>query len=168
MDEKQKLVGALSLAQAKWLARRVPAASDTVTVLDRKRGVRYVTRPGLLGVRVLDLRTKRQLFVIHFKGFTWNPRFGPDPPSHGLSLAPDRPELWVLDAPNSVVHVFDVSGVPGTPPQHLDDIRFSKPISGDESPCSQPLRSDRVASPQRGRALRLRRGRGRRDRREQP
>ena len=112
MDDKQKLVGALSLAQAKWLARRVPAASDTVTVTDRKRGVRYVTQRGLLGARVLDLRTKRQLFVVHFKGFTWNPRFGPDPPTHGLSLAPDRPELWVLDAPNSVVHIFDVSGLP--------------------------------------------------------
>lgn len=137
LDDKQKLVGALSLTQAKWLARRVPPASDTVTVTDRKRGVRYVTQRGLLGMRVLDLRTKQQLFVVHFKGFTWNPRFGPDPPSHGLSLAPDRPELWVLDAPNSVVHVFDVSGLPGTAPKHVDDIRFSKEISGDESPCSR-------------------------------
>jgi hypothetical protein len=137
MDDKQKLVGAASLAQAKWLARRVPPASDTVTVTDRKRGVRYVTQRGLLGVRVLDLRTKRQLFVVRFKGFTWNPRFGPDPPNHGLSLAPDRPELWVLDAPNSVVHIFDLSGLPGTTPNHLEDIRFSKEISGDESPCSR-------------------------------
>ena len=137
LNDKQKLVGALSLAQAKWLARRVPPASDTVTVTDRKRGVRYVTQRGLLGVRVFDLRTKRQLFVVRFKGFTWNPRFGPDPPSHGLSLAPDRPELWVLDAPNSVVHIFDVSGLPGVPPNQLEDIRFSKEISGDESPCSR-------------------------------
>jgi hypothetical protein len=137
MGDKQKLVGALALAQAKWLARHVPAEGDTVSVTDRERGVRYVTQRGLLGVRVVDVRTKRQLFVIHFKGFTWNPRFGPDPPSHGLSLAPDRPELWVLDAPNSVVHVFEVSGLPATPPQHLQDIRFSKEISGEESPCSR-------------------------------
>jgi hypothetical protein len=137
MDDKQKLVGALSLSRARWLARHVPAAGDTVTVTDRKRGVRYVAQRGLLGVRVLDLPTKRQLYVVHFKGFTWNPRFGPNPPTHGLSLAPNRPELWVLDAPNSVVHVFDVSGVPGIPPQQLADIRFSKEISGDESPCSR-------------------------------
>jgi hypothetical protein len=137
LDDKQKLVGALALTQAKWLARHVPPASDTVTVTDRKRGVRYVTQRGLLGMRVLDLRTKQQLFVVHFKNFTWNPRFGPDPPSHGLSLAPDRPELWVLDAPNSIVHIFDVSGLPGTAPKHVDDIRFSKEISGDESPCSR-------------------------------
>jgi hypothetical protein len=91
----------------------------------------------LLGVRILDLHTKRPLYVTRFKGFTWNPRFGPDPPSHGLSLAPDRPELWVLDAPNSVVHIFDVSELPGTPPRRLEDVRLSKPISGDENPCKR-------------------------------
>jgi hypothetical protein len=50
----------------------------------------------------------------------------------------------VLDAPNSVVHIFDVRGVPGTPPRHLDDIRFSKEISGDESPCAR--RCGRIGS----------------------
>jgi hypothetical protein len=43
----------------------------------------------------------------------------------------------VLDAPNSVVHVFDVSELPGRPPRRLEDIRLSKPISGDESPCTR-------------------------------
>jgi hypothetical protein len=136
MDQKQRLVGALHLSQATWLAAAVPMASDTIRLEDAEQGVAFVTQRGLLGVRVLDLHTKRALYVTHFKGFTWNPRFGPDPPSHGLSLAPDRPELWVLDAPNSVVHVFDVSELPGRPPRPLEDIRLSKPISGDESPCT--------------------------------
>ena len=137
MDQQQRLVGALSLSQAQWLSAAVPAESDTLRVTDSEHGVVFVTRRGLLGVRVLDLRTKRPLYVTRFKGFTWNPRFGPDPPSHGLSLAPDRPELWVVDAPNSVVHVFDVSELPGRPPQRLEDIRLSKPISGDENPCQR-------------------------------
>ncbi|HVS25629.1 MAG TPA: hypothetical protein VMU03_18025 [Gammaproteobacteria bacterium] len=137
MDQQQRLVGALSLSQAHWLSAAVPAESDTLRVSDSEHGVVFVTRRGLLGVRVLDLRTKRPLYVTRFKGFTWNPRFGPDPPSHGLSLAPDRPELWVVDAPNSVVHVFDVSELPGRPPQRLEDIRLSKPISGDENPCQR-------------------------------
>jgi hypothetical protein len=137
MDQQQRLVGALSLSQAQWLSAAVPAESDTLRVSDSEHAVAFVTRRGLLGVRVLDLRTKRPLYVTRFKGFTWNPRFGPDPPSHGLSLAPDRPELWVLDAPNSVVHVFDVSQLPGKPPRRLEDIRLSKPISGDENPCKR-------------------------------
>jgi hypothetical protein len=137
MDRQQHLVGTLRLSRAKWLSSALPAASDTIRVEDAEQGVSFVTRPGLLGVRVVDPHTNRTLYVTHFKGFTWNPRFGPDPPSHGLSLAPDRPELWVLDAPNSVVHLFDVSGLPGQPPRRIDDIRLTKPISGDESPCAR-------------------------------
>jgi hypothetical protein len=137
MDQRQRLVGALSLSQAQWLSVAVPTAFDTLRVADTEHGVVFETRRGLLGVRVLDPRAERPLYVTRFKGFTWNPRFGPDPPSHGLSLAPDRPELWVLDAPNSVVHLFDVSELPGKPPRRLEDIRFSKPISGDENPCNR-------------------------------
>jgi hypothetical protein len=137
IDQQQRLVGALPLSQARWLAAAVARPSDTLRVDDAEHQVSYVTRRGVLGVRVLDLRTKRPLYLTRFTGFTWNPRFGPNPPSHGLSLAPDRPELWVLDAPNSVVHVFDVSRLPGRPPRQFADIRLSKPISGDESPCAR-------------------------------
>jgi hypothetical protein len=137
MDQQQRLVGALPLSQAQWLSAAIPTASDRLSVTDTEHGVVFVTRRGLLGVRTLDLQTKRTLYVTPFKGFTWNPRFGPDPPSHGLSLAPDRPELWVLDAPNSVVHIFDVSELPGRPPRRLEDVRFSKPISGNENPCTK-------------------------------
>ena len=139
MDRKQKLVGALSLEQAGWLLAALPPRSDTLHVTDQQHRVVYETRRGLLGFRVLSLQTGRPLYVVHYVGFTWNPRFGPDPPSHGLSLAPDRPELWALDAPNSVLHLFDVSALPGAAPVRLEDIRLSKPISGDESPCASPL-----------------------------
>src|SRR5205807_8699148 len=113
-----------------------PLPSDTVTVADEAHNVVYATQRGLLGFRVLNLQT-RQRYAVGFKGFAWNPRFGPNPPSHGLSLAPDRPELWVLDAPNSTVHVFDVSGLPGERPGPIGDVRLSKPLSGDENPCSR-------------------------------
>jgi hypothetical protein len=136
-SQRHRLAGSVSLAKASWLAAPTPQVTDTLRIADGAHGVAYETKPGLLGVRVLDQRTKRQLYVTRFKGFTWNPRFGPDPPAHGLSLAPDRPELWVLDAPNSVVHLFDVSGLPDQPPRRIDDIRLTKPISGDESPCAR-------------------------------
>jgi hypothetical protein len=106
-------------------------------VVDAEAGVVYSTRPNTFGFTVFDPRTFRERRIT-FPGFAWTPRFGPNPPNHGLSLAPDRPELWVLDAPNSVAHVYDVSDVPMKPPRHLDDVRFAKPLSGDESPCAHP------------------------------
>jgi len=113
---------------------RPPAApSDDVVVRDLRANVEYVTRRGELGFGVFRLDTHRLLEFVTFAGVTWNPRFGPDPPDHGLSIAPDRPELWVIDAPNSLVHVFDVGGAR---PRPLADIRLTKPLSGDENPCA--------------------------------
>jgi len=97
-----------------------PVDTGTLTQTDDAQQAMYVTQSGLLGFRVIDMRSGNTVHVVHFKGFTWNPRFGPNPPSHGLSLAPDRPELWVLDAPNHALHVFDVSAVP----RRLDDVRL--------------------------------------------
>jgi hypothetical protein len=166
IDEQQKLVGALRLPEAKGISFAAPLLddvalrtdsgvftldlrtgglragglapfpSDILTETDEAHGVMYVTQRGLLGFRVLDLRTAQKLYVVGFKGFVWNPRVGPNPPSHGVSLAPDQPELWVLDAPNSAIHVFDVSGLPARPPRPVKDIRLSKPLSGDEKRCS--------------------------------
>ena len=167
LDDQQKLVGQVRLPDARGISSAAPMqrdvalrtasgpytldlrtgrlekggvapfASDIVTQTDAEHRVMYVTQRGLLGFRVIDMRTGATSYVTHFKGFTWNPRFGPNPPSHGLSLAPDRPELWVLDAPNRSLHVFDVSELPGSPPRPLEDIRLSRPISGDESPCTR-------------------------------
>src|SRR6185312_2645071 len=101
-----------------------PTWSPILTLPDEERHVMYVTRRGSLGFRVLSVPTAVWLYNVHFKGFTWNPKFGPNPPSHGLSLAPDRPELWVLDAPNHTLHVFDASQVPAQPPRHITDVRL--------------------------------------------
>jgi hypothetical protein len=119
-----------------------PPPSGIVRVADPAHRVEYETRPGELGFRVLLPR--RPPTAVGFEGFTWNPRFGPNPPSHGLSLAPDRPELWVLDAPNNAVHVFDVGAVPRGLPRKVADIRLTKPLFGDESPCAS--RCGRIGS----------------------
>ena len=103
-----------------------PFDHGTLTEVDVAHHVMYVTQRGLLGFRVIDLRRGTTLYVVHFKGFTWNPRFGPNPPSHGLSLDPDRPELWVLDSPNRALHVYDVSEVPAQPPRHVADVRLER------------------------------------------
>jgi hypothetical protein len=117
--------------------RPVPATPLKVEVVDAQAAVVYSTVPGTLGFTVFDPARFTQRKVV-FPGFSWTPRFGPNPPDHGLALFANRRELWVLDAPNSVAHVYDVSGVPQQPPRHVTDVRFSKPISGDENPCAHP------------------------------
>jgi hypothetical protein len=111
-----------------------PPPRDQVVVQDPRSGVEYVTRRGELGFRVYRLDTQALVHVVTFEGFAWNPRFGPNPPDHGLSLAPDRPELWVLDAPNNAIHVFDVSGAT---PEPIVDLRLTRPLTGAESPCAR-------------------------------
>jgi hypothetical protein len=106
-----------------------PFDSGYLTVSDPEHHVMYVTQKGRLGFRVLDLRTGLTLYVVRFKGFTWNTEFGPNPPSHGLVLLPDRPELWVLDAPNHTLHVFDVSALPDEPPRRIADVRLDRTMT---------------------------------------
>jgi hypothetical protein len=105
-----------------------PAPSLGLSVRDPSTGVTYATRRGELGFRADGRR-------VRFEGFSWNPTFGPNPPDHGLALFPRRRQLWVLDAPNRVAHVYRVGGR-GESARHVDDVRFSKPISGDENPCA--------------------------------
>jgi hypothetical protein len=102
-----------------------PFDNGTLTVTDAEQQTMYVTQPELLGFRVIDMRTGATTHVVHFNGFTWNPDFGPNPPSHGLVLRPDRPELWVLDAPNHALHVFDVS----IAARHLADVRLDRTLT---------------------------------------
>jgi hypothetical protein len=116
--------------------RPPPSPSAELTVDDLRGGVEYVTGRNELGFRVYRLDTHALVHIVSFNGATWNPRVGPNPPDHGLALAPDRPELWVLDAPNNVVHVFDVSG---TTPEPIADVRLTRPLTADESPCAHAV-----------------------------
>jgi hypothetical protein len=118
-----------------------PFPSDILAVTDDQRGFMYVTRRGFLGFRVLDLRTATALYDISFKGVKWTPASGPNPPAHGLSLQlSNRQRLWVLDAPNGVVRAYDVSRLPQRPPREVAEIPLSKPLTGDENPCSRACR----------------------------
>ena len=155
IDDKHRLVGQLSLGDVRDISTAVPNGDEialrsatgpytldlrtgrvtqgglapfdrnTVVVVDPQESRMYVTQRGLLGFRVIDLHTGATTYVVHFKGFTWNPHFGPNPPSHGLALRPDRPELWVLDAPNHSLHFFDVSATP----QRLGDVRLERTLT---------------------------------------
>ena len=97
----------------------------------------FTTATGFLGFQVSDLTTGKVLYTETFAGFTWDPKtFGATAPSHGISLSPDEREVYVVDAPNSTVHIFDVSGLPAAPPRPVADVRLAHPMAGNEVGCA--------------------------------
>jgi DNA-binding beta-propeller fold protein YncE len=105
--------------------------------------IAYTTATAFLGFQVSSLKTGRVLYTVPIQGFSWNPHtFGPSAPSHGIALSPGGNRLWVMDAPNSHVHLFDVSQVPLVAPRQIADVRLSLPMTGEESPCAYDCARD--------------------------
>jgi hypothetical protein len=97
----------------------------------------YINLTHFLGFQVGSIRTGKILYTVPIKGFTWDPKvFLPTSPSHGISLSPNERELWVMDGPNSRVHVYDVSQVPGKAPRLVASIKLTRPVTGTEVPCA--------------------------------
>lgn len=103
----------------------------------------FTTATGFLGFQVSSIMTGRVLYTDSFPGFRWDPAsFKASAPSHGISLSPDERQVWVMDAPNSYVHVFDVSGLPGRAPRLLVNVALSEPMSGQQAPCAYDCERD--------------------------
>lgn len=77
---------------------------------DRSRA--YVNVNGLLGFEVGDLTTGKVLHRVEVEGFAQGPVKRHGCPSHGVGLTPDESEIWVCDAANSRMHVFDNTVMP--------------------------------------------------------
>lgn len=67
----------------------------------------YVNVNELLGFEVGDLKTGKMLHRVEVQGFQKGPVKRHGCPSHGVGLTPDEKEVWVVDAFNQRVHVFD-------------------------------------------------------------
>jgi DNA-binding beta-propeller fold protein YncE len=72
----------------------------------------FVNVNDLLGFEVGDLATGKKLCRVEVEGFRKGPTKRHGCPSHGVGLTPDEKELWVCDAFNSRVHVFDATVMP--------------------------------------------------------
>jgi DNA-binding beta-propeller fold protein YncE len=72
----------------------------------------FVNVNELLGFEVGDLRTGKKLCRVEVEGFRKGPTKRHGCPSHGVGLTPDEKEVWVCDAFNSRVHVFDATTMP--------------------------------------------------------
>jgi len=79
----------------------------------------YVNINELLGFEIGDLRTGKVLHRIEVEGFSKGPTKRHGCPSHGIALTLDERELWLTDAFNSRIHIYDAKA---SPPQKLADI----------------------------------------------
>jgi DNA-binding beta-propeller fold protein YncE len=79
----------------------------------------YVNVNELLGFEIGDLRTGKALHRIEVAGFEKGPVKRHGCPSHGIALTPNEKEIWVADATNKRVHIFDNSAMP---PKQKDSI----------------------------------------------
>ena len=66
----------------------------------------------LLGFEVGDIVTGQKLHRVEVAGFQQGPVKRHGCPSHGIGLTPDEKEIWVCDAFNQQMHVFDVTTLP--------------------------------------------------------
>jgi DNA-binding beta-propeller fold protein YncE len=65
-----------------------------------------------LGFEIGDLKTGRLLHRVEVKDFKKGVPKRHGCPSHGVGFTPDEKEIWVVDGPNSHVHVFDATVMP--------------------------------------------------------
>jgi DNA-binding beta-propeller fold protein YncE len=65
-----------------------------------------------LGFEIGDLTTGKMLYRLEVQNFPKGTPKRHGCPSHGVGLTPDEKEIWVVDGPNSHVHVFDATVMP--------------------------------------------------------
>jgi DNA-binding beta-propeller fold protein YncE len=81
----------------------------------------FVNVNGLLGFEVGDLTTGKKLHRVEVPGFQQGVVKRHGCPSHGVGLTPDEREVWVVDAANERVHVFDATA---TPPKYVTSVKL--------------------------------------------
>lgn len=107
-----------------------PGAGRPFTI-NGSQTLAFTTATSFLGFQVSSISTGRLLYTVAPPGFTWNQRTFGRTPDHGISLSPDERELYLIDTPNGYVHVFDVSGLPASPPRDVADIKLAHPPPND-------------------------------------
>ena len=76
---------------------------------------------GVLGFEVGDLKSGKVLHRVEVPGHQRGPVKRHGCPSHGVGITPDEQELWVCDAFNQSVHLFDISRLP---PRYLTSLKL--------------------------------------------
>jgi hypothetical protein len=87
-------------------------ASIRPFTVNGRQTLAFVNVNELLGFEVGDLRSGKKLQRVEVSGFQTGPVKRHGCPSHGIGLTPDEKELWICDAFNSRMHIFDATVMP--------------------------------------------------------
>jgi hypothetical protein len=118
-------------------------ASIRPFTVNGRQSLVFVNINELLGFEVGDLGTGKKLHRVEVTGFQTGPVKRHGCPSHGIGLTPDEKELWICDAHNSRMHIFDATSMPPRQVASIEvreqpgwltfslDGRFAYPSTGD-------------------------------------
>jgi DNA-binding beta-propeller fold protein YncE len=81
----------------------------------------FVNVNDLLGFEIGDLKTGKMLHRVEVTGYEKGPIKRHGCPSHGVGLTPDEREIWVCDAANQSMHIFDATQ---TPPKQVKSLKL--------------------------------------------
>jgi hypothetical protein len=88
------------------------AASIRPFTINGDQTLCFVNVNKLLGFEVGDMRSGQKLYRVEVAGFNQGPTKRHGCPSHGIALSPDDRELWLTDAFNKRLHIFDATVMP--------------------------------------------------------
>ncbi len=91
------------------------AASIRPFTVNGRQTICFVCVNELLGFEVGDLITGTKLHRVEVQGFGTGAVKRHGCPSHGIGLTPDEKEIWVCDAFNQQMHIFDATVMPPQP-----------------------------------------------------
>ncbi len=103
------------------IVRRVGPFSAAIRpfTVNGRQTLGYMNVNDLLGFEIGDLKSGKMLSRVEVQGFSKGKVARHGCPSHGIGLTPDEKEVWLCDAFNRRLHVFDVTA---TPPKQVASI----------------------------------------------
>ena len=96
------------------VVRQVGPFSDMIRpfTINGEQTLSYVNVNNLLGFEIGDLKSGKVVHRIVVAGFEQGLPKRHGCPSHGIGLTPDEKELWLTDAVNRRIHIFDNTQMP--------------------------------------------------------
>jgi hypothetical protein len=114
----------LTIASTKdhTIARTVGPFSNRIRpfTVNGRQTLCFVNCNELLGFEVGDLTTGKKLHRVEVAGFQQGPVKRHGCPSHGIGMTLDEKEIWVVDAFNQRLHIFDATVMP---PKQVESLK---------------------------------------------